>query len=487
MDSPFAIFEYLLNEKADGRNRFEFVWSVRSTDVVPVDYRDRADITYVKRHTPNYFYYLTRAKYIVGNSTFPEYFMRRSDQQYLNTRHGIGFKSLGRSEVSPLRAQQAVYNMFQATHVVSPFPFMTEVHERGFSMRGVHAGNIAEVGYPRIDLTLNCSKADQQMISEDLGLDPGKQTVLYAPTWCGDGFDVDRLSEDLVSLSKLDANVVFMGHHLMLKHMKGMQLDDVIVPRAETNTNRLLAVVDVLITDYSSIFFDVLRTGARIIHYVYDFEEYDASRGLSLSLEELPGVVVRQSSDLIQATQTALASSRGPKYYSLLDRFSPYEHGESSEAVVRWFFDGDASTVKVVSSTRRSPRVIFWGGRMDSTEDTEAFLADLVSTVEEGKSEVSLLVARSVSSLPRVMETLAHLGGSVSVITRGSYPFAMTSDEERARASLSVASLPESREQYADIYRREYRRIFGDSRFDAVVMHPRLSRFWKELAKYAAK
>lgn len=487
MDSPFALFEYIINEKGAGNNRFLCVWSVRALDVVPEAYQNHPDVIFVKRHTRAYFHFLTRAKYIVGNSTFPEYFVRDTDQQYLNTWHGIGFKSLGRSKLSPLGAQQAVYNMLQATHVISPCSLMTNMHRHGFSMQGVHAGSTAEVGYPRIDLTLNSSAADRQLLAKELGLAVDKKTVLYAPTWRGTDFDVARLVEDLTNLSRMGVNIIFLGHHLMLRHLKGVDLDGVIVPSASFNTNRLLSVVDVLVTDYSSIFFDVLRTGTRIVHYVYDYEEYRTVRGLSLSLEELPGSVAYTSTELLETVGDALDAGPRPVDDVLLSRFSPYDHGRSTEAVAKWFFDGDASSVNVVSSARRLPRVIFWGGRMDETEATDEFLLELRSAAENEELEVSVLVARSVASLPTVMDTLAQLGETVSVITRGSYPFAMTEEEERARASLSARSLPESRALYSNIYQREYRRIFGDARFDAVVPHPHLSRFWSELAKCALK
>ena len=37
------------------------------------------------------------------------------------------------------------------------------------------------------------------------------------------------------------------------------------------------------------------------------------------------------------------------------------------------------------------------------------------------------------------------------------------------------------------MYRREYRRIFGDSEFDEIVKFNGLSLFWKKLAEHAIK
>ena len=50
-------------------------------------------------------------------------------------------------------------------------------------------------------------------------------------------------------------------------------------------------VVDILISDYSSVFFDFIPTEKPIIHYVYDIEEYTAIRGLNLTKDELPGYI----------------------------------------------------------------------------------------------------------------------------------------------------------------------------------------------------
>ena len=53
--------------------------------------------------------------------------------------------------------------------------------------------------------------------------------------------------------------------------------------------NELLAVVDLLDPQRSSIFFDFLATGKPIVHYLYDYDAYAEERGLLLDKSELPG------------------------------------------------------------------------------------------------------------------------------------------------------------------------------------------------------
>ena len=53
-------------------------------------------------------------------------------------------------------------------------------------------------------------------------------------------------------------------------------------------TNLVLGVTDVLVTDYSSIFFDYLSTGRPVLHFVPDLDDYRTGRGLYLAETSCP-------------------------------------------------------------------------------------------------------------------------------------------------------------------------------------------------------
>ena len=63
---------------------------------------------------------------------------------------------------------------------------------------------------------------------------------------------------------------------------------NIFVP-ATMDTNELLAITDVLISDYSSIFYDYLVTDKPVLFYIPDIDEYKNYRGLYLSPDQLPG------------------------------------------------------------------------------------------------------------------------------------------------------------------------------------------------------
>lgn len=486
MDSPFSIFQKL-HDQTSTHGGFLHVWSAKSQDVVPPQYRNRDSVVTVRRHTPAYFYYLARAKYIIANSALPEYFVRRLGQRYLNTWHGIGYKTLGRTDRNPLGAALAVSNMLQATHVISPCKFMSRIHLHGFSMANMFTGQLAETGYPRIDATLNASESDKSEVYSVLGCSSAHPVVTYAPTWRGEDFNVDRLRSDLHNLAQLECTIVFLGHHLMLKYVSPDILDDVVVPPDFVNTNQLLSITDVLITDYSSIFFDFQITGRPIVHYLYDYDEYSTSRGLTLAKDELPGRVVSTSDELISAVSSSLRADWTADYHSHVERFNPHDRGDSTQCVVDWYLHDRSDQVRLLDGINERPRVVFWGGRLGSDEEINVYFRHMQALADDTNKDVSLFVSRSVRRNQLAMEWIRRMGTSISIIVRDEYSFGMTADEFAARevpgsqrTGLEVAA-------YDRIYRREYRRMFGDTRFDEVHQFPGLSHFWKRLAQEAYK
>lgn len=488
MDSPFSIFEDLF-ESPPTHSGYLHVWSAKSQEVVPPRYRDLDSVVPVRRHTPAYLYYLARAKYIISNSALPEYFVRRPEQRYLNTWHGIGYKTLGRTDRNPLGAALAVSNMLQATHVVSPCEFMSQIHLVGFSMANMFTGKLAETGYPRIDTTLNATESEKNELYSILGCTVQKPVVTYAPTWRGEAFEVDRLRSDLHNLAQLDCKVIFLGHHLMLKYVSPDILDEVVVPPGFVNTNQLLSITDVLITDYSSIFFDFLVTGRPIVHYVYDYVEYSTKRGLTLKKDELPGNLACTSDELNSAVSSALSTGhdRTVDYRDHVARFNPHDVGDSTRRVVDWFFHDKNTQVRQLGGVNERPRIIFWGGRLGSDEELDTYFREMMVLAGDSHTDVSLFVSRSVRKNQAAMEWIRHLGSSISIIVRDEYSFGMTTDERAARETPGTQRSGLEASAYDRIYEREYRRMFGDTRFDEVRQFPGLSHFWKRLSQEAYK
>src|SRR5699024_11696920 len=260
---------------------------------------------FVKKGSDAYFKYICSAKYLICNSTFVPYVVRKPDQLYLQTSHGIFYKTVGHdSAKTPVGVAGSTRNLLQATHIIVPNEYMAEKQPKSYSIKDINSGDIAKIGYPRIDVTLNITDDMKQQIGAKLGIDLAKKIVVYAPTWRGtksdSRFDSTKLIQDLKMLSELDVNVVFRGHPISCSLLKKVKLpENILVPTPDILTNELLGLADILISDYSSVFFDFIVTERPIIHYLYYVDDYTRDRCYNLSEDELPGSVAKTSEQLV--------------------------------------------------------------------------------------------------------------------------------------------------------------------------------------------
>src|SRR5699024_7754143 len=292
MGNPYAIFEQVYSDS--NFKNYIHIWAIRSFSVIPDDLKDKENIIFVKKNSDAYLRYISSAKYLICNSTFSEYFVRKKEQYYLQTSHGIFYKTVGRdSKGSPIGVASSTRNLLQATHIIVPNDFMAKKQPKSYSIKNIHSGQIAKIGYPCIDITINASQEFKQQLSTKLKLNLKKKTVFNAPTWRGSDksqnrFDSNKLISDLKMLATLDANIIFRGHTVTNKLLKDVKFPEtIILPTPDIQTNEILSIVDVLMSDYSSVFFDFIPTERPIVHYLYDLEEYTKERGLNLKEEEL--------------------------------------------------------------------------------------------------------------------------------------------------------------------------------------------------------
>jgi len=175
----------------------------------------------------------------------------------------------------------------------------------------------------------------------------GRRLILYAPTFRKDGvgfYDFSIEEADILA-SFLRRNNAVMGLRCHINRRAQLPL----VERPEfldfsahiyPETQTILRLTDVLITDYSSIWVDFLLTRRPVIGFVYDWNEYMEDRGLIYNYKWIfPGPLVHEFSAFISALEEALNSEiselAGWKYYNSLSMFHRYTDGHASERVVQ--------------------------------------------------------------------------------------------------------------------------------------------------------
>ena len=92
-----------------------------------------------------------------------------------------------------------------------------------------------------------------------------------------------------------------------------------------------------LITDYSSVFFDYANLKRPMIFYMYDLDYYrDESNGFYFDVEEnLPGKIVKTDDDLIdEIIRVSKEFKYDEKYKKFNEKFNYLDDGEASKRVV---------------------------------------------------------------------------------------------------------------------------------------------------------
>ncbi|MBR1693560.1 MAG: CDP-glycerol glycerophosphotransferase family protein, partial [Lachnospiraceae bacterium] len=129
----------------------------------------------------------------------------------------------------------------------------------------------------------------------------GKRILLFAPTFRGKASDpylvggewVMRLEEQLNGA--LDEGEmpykVYMRVHPHLDNKKKLSNIDM-------ETQKLLPVVDLLISDVSSVIFDYVLLQKPMVLFLPDLEELESTRGFYIPLADIPGTLVTQGEKL---------------------------------------------------------------------------------------------------------------------------------------------------------------------------------------------
>ncbi len=126
----------------------------------------------------------------------------------------------------------------------------------------------------------------------------GKKVVLWAPTFRGNAHDGRLEGEDVIdSIAAMDE----FGDYYFIKSLHPHIEDAKSVREKNMNTDQLIVCTDVLITDYSSVFFEAGLINKPVIFFASDYQEYLDNRGFYLEYNQLPGKIAKNKQELIRA------------------------------------------------------------------------------------------------------------------------------------------------------------------------------------------
>lgn len=344
-DNPKALYLYI----KDNHPEYKLYWSFNRG--ITNKYKNEV-LNVLPRFGLKWIYIFARAEYWITNSRLPLWLPKPYRTTYVQTWHGTPLKRLATDmdEVHMPGTNTISYkkNFLKEAdkwdYLVSPNSYSTNIFKRAFQFEKT----VIESGYPRNDVLVQSNNKEsifKLKKAAELPLD--KKIILYAPTWRDNQYyskgkykfnlqmDFQKMKENLSD----DYVIILRLHYLVAEKLDIRGYEDFIYDFSKyEDINELYLMADMLITDYSSVFFDYANLKRPMIFFVYDIEEYrDQLRGFYFDFEnDAPGPLVKTTEELIKeikrANEGRASFSDNIEFFH--DKFCYLEDGKASERVV---------------------------------------------------------------------------------------------------------------------------------------------------------
>ena len=216
-----------------------------------------------------------------------------------------------------------------------------------------HSSRARLVGYPKLDCLVDGSLKRDDVLRE-LGIDPARQTVLYAPTWSPYS-SLNRMGEELVKQLIAAGLAVIVKLHdrsrdLEYIHSGGIDWANRLGPMLRGSGGCLaegsdacpyLAAADVLITDHSSVGFEYLLLDRPVVRI--EVRELIAKTDINpeyVTLLREASTTVRNVTGAVEAVARCLADRRhlSQSRRAVADELF-YEPGTATARAVRELYE----------------------------------------------------------------------------------------------------------------------------------------------------
>lgn len=283
--SPKAVFEEM---KKDPRFKgYHYVWAFSR----PENY-DVEGATKIKIDSPEYFRTALRARIWITDVNIERgLHFKKKKTIYLNTTHGTGPKK-GGNAVSGRKD----YDFSYVDIVCCDGQYTHDVLLDSYNAK---EENLLWCGRPREDSLYELTEQDRKRVRQSIGIPEGKKAILYMPTWREGTLESLTPSVWEEKLGK-DYIVLVRAHHFTKSKLiseKGDFWRDV---SDYPDVNELYVASDILVSDYSSAFFDFGLLKKPMVCYAYDYDEFYKNYGLYFDLrQEFPNGVMSTEEETI--------------------------------------------------------------------------------------------------------------------------------------------------------------------------------------------
>lgn len=291
----------------------------------------------IKWFSWKHFYHAITCSVLITNNGGTAYLPIRKKQLVINTWHGGGpYKVTGTKALNDYynmgednsNSQQArtkeqrknqrliywfekdlQYNAKKFDYMLSSCKMCTDAEAKGMFFTDRQC---LDSGMPRMDWMFQADKvaSTREKVFNKYSLSKDKKLILYAPTFRGFFTDYSGvIAEDLLEIDykrviqtaeeKFGGEWVFaIRLHPRLKEAK-IKADDLINMTLYPDAQELLMVADMLITDYSSVMWDVSFSKNPVFLFAKDINDYQVKRGFYLPLEKWPFPLATNNEEMI--------------------------------------------------------------------------------------------------------------------------------------------------------------------------------------------
>lgn len=333
-DSPKYIAEEILRQSLP----YDLVWLVYNrNDIFPDGIRK------VKFYSLKSRYELSTARVIISNTKGRLPYSKRKSQYYIQTWHGgFGVKYIEKDieRFLPKRyVRDSKYDSSITDLILSGSDFQTQVIKKSFW----YDGEIFMKGIPRNDIFFNTSRETIARLKKLYGFEESSKLAIYAPTFRRNGnvdvyqINTHKLLQTLRDKTDEDWKLIIRLHPGIAGKSGMFHYDnDVIDGSSYADSQELLVLSDLLITDFSSMMMDFAIMKKPVFLFIQDLEEYIKNAGgVRPIFYDLPFSMAHSNEELNEM----ISLFDIDVYKKLLDSFMhkyfrSYDDGHASEYVV---------------------------------------------------------------------------------------------------------------------------------------------------------
>lgn len=323
-DNSFSLFIYILNTHPE----YENVWLVDHKDKKSIylkiisNYSDSLNFKILKKNSLLGVYFFLKSKYVIHTHGIYNSFPLSKKQKNINLWHGMPLKNIGYLDTNKI--------IPESDYVISTSLVFQEIMRKAFK---IEAENVLITGQPRNDFlfTNNFTLKNLLGISDD----NKDKMILWMPTYR------KSIKGDIRKDGKVELMNSFLSHSnltLLNNHLKKLNtwccvkihpmdfmnatdfkkftniyfVDNSFFEKKGISLYSVLSSIDLLLTDFSSIYIDFLLLNKPIGFVISDFSEYLNSRGFVFEEPKnfMPGEIVTNTKELISFINDVLKNQK---------------------------------------------------------------------------------------------------------------------------------------------------------------------------------